>query len=296
MTSAGTVTALWRFPVKSMLGERPESVQVTAAGLAGDRAYAIIDAVTGKIASAKHPRLWPDLLGCRAAFTEVPLAGAPPPPARIELANGTIVMTDAPDVDAVLSKFFGRDVRLTTAAPEKFAIDEYHPDAENLNPQGDRDNVTEQLLGSTFFEAVGLPSAVPAGALFDLFPLSVLTTSSLEQLRRLQPHSAWDMRRFRMNVIVDTPGDGFVENAWPGRLLSIGDDVEILAALPTPRCVMTNLAQQDLARDPDVLKTIAGHNRLDVAGAGLYPCAGVYAVASKAGVIRTGDQVRVRAG
>lgn len=79
MTFAGTVTALWRFPVKSMLGERPESVQVTAAGLAGDRAYAIIDAVTGKIASAKHPRLWPDLLGCRAAFTELPLEGSPLP-------------------------------------------------------------------------------------------------------------------------------------------------------------------------------------------------------------------------
>jgi uncharacterized protein YcbX len=93
-----------------------------------------------------------------------------------------------------------------------------------------------------------------------------------------------------MNVIVDTPAGGFVENGWIGGVLAIGD-AQLAVALPDPRCVMTNLAQEDLPRDPQILKALARHNRLDVAGSGLYPCAGVYALAAATGTIRTGDRV-----
>jgi uncharacterized protein len=55
--------------------------------------------------------------------------------------------------------------------------------------------------------------------------------------------------------------------------------------------VMTSVGQEDLPRDPGVLKALAKHNRIDVAGAGLYPCAGVYAVAQAPGTIRRGDDV-----
>ena len=44
----------------------------------------------------------------------------------------------------------------------------------------------------------------PDGSFFDLFPLSVLTLSTLEQLSELEPESRFDARRFRMNVIVGT--------------------------------------------------------------------------------------------
>ena len=93
-----------------------------------------------------------------------------------------------------------------------------------------------------------------------------------------------------MNVIVATSAHGFVENDWVGRALAIGDDVQLGVALPDPRCVMPSLAQEDLPRDPQVLKALARHNRIDVAGA-LYPCAGVYAVAAATGTIRKGDGV-----
>ena len=136
----------------------------------------------------------------------------------------------------------------------------------------------------------GSPPLVPEGSFFDLFPLSVLTTSSLDQLGELEPQSRFDARRFRMNVIVDTPAPGFVENEWLGRTLAIGDDVQIGVALPDPRCVMPSLAQEDLPRDPGILKALARHNRIDVAGA-LYPCAGVYAVAEATGTIRKDDRV-----
>jgi uncharacterized protein len=288
--AVGAVRALWRFPVKSMRGEQLEEADVTAAGLVGDRAYALIDQETGKVMSGKNPRLGPNLLACRAAFVEPPEPDAEQPPVRITLPEGTSVRSDAPDVDASLSGFLGRPVKLERAAPEDFTIDQYHPDIEDLDPEGHRDTVTESRLGSAFFDEAGLPSAVPVGAFFDLFPVSVLTTSTLARLTELQPESRFDERRFRMNVIVDTLEVGFVENGWTGHGLQIGDGVRLGVAIPDPRCVMTTLAQDELPKDTEVLRTLARQNRLDVAG-GLYPCAGVYATVESTGTIREGDGV-----
>src|SRR5437763_4222337 len=286
----GTIEALWRFPVKSMLGEELDAVDLSEGGVVGDRAYAIRDRETGKVASAKHPKLWPNLLECRAAFVEPPRPGADLPPARIELADESAVQSDAPDVDAVLSRFFGRDVELAHAAQNGYTIDQYHPDAENYDPEGHRDEVVEARLGAAFFNDQGLPSAVAEGSFFDLYPVSVLTTSSLDHLGELEPESRFDARRFRMNVIVETPARGFVENEWIGRTLAIGDDVQIGVALPDPRCVMPSLAHEDLPKDSGILKALAQHNRIDVAGA-MYPCAGIYAVPETTGAIRKDDRV-----
>jgi uncharacterized protein len=286
----GTVEALWRFPVKSMLGEELDAIELSEGGMVGDRAFALQDRDTGKVASAKHPKLWPNLLGCRATFVEPPQLGEELPPVRIELADGNSVLSDAADVGAVLSGFFGRDVELARAARSGYTIDQYHPDEEDYDPEGHRDEVVEAQLGAAFFNQRGLPSAVPEGSFFDLFPFSVLTTSSLQQLGELEPQSRFDARRFRMNVIVDTPASGFVENEWVGHTLAIGEDVRLDVALPDPRCVMPSLEQKDLPRDPRILKALAQHNRIDVAGS-LYPCAGVYAVAKATGTIHKGDPV-----
>jgi len=288
---AGTVGALWRFPVKSMLGEEIDQVDVDAGGIIGDRAFALVDVETGKVASAKHPKVWPDLLRCQASYVTPPRADEPSPPVRIELADGTSAMSDAPDVDSVLSGFFGREVRLARAAPEDFTIDQYHPDQEHLDPQGHRDEVTETKLGNALFNEVGMPSPLPEGSFLDVFPVSVITTSALDHLGKLQPGSTFDVRRFRMNVIVATSVEGFVENSWIGAAIDVGERVKLAVPVPDPRCVMTTVAQEGLERDPQVLKALAKHNRLDFAGAGLYPCAGVYAVVASSGTIRTGDRV-----
>ena len=221
--AVGAVKALWRFPVKSMRGEKVDVSDLTEGGLVGDRAYALVDAETGKVLSGKSPRLGPSLLGCRAAFVEAPQVGDEQPPVRITFPDGTSVGSDAPDVEATLSGFVGRPVKLEHAAPEDFTIDHYHPDIDDLDPEGHRDTVTESKLGSAFFAAAGLPSAVPVGAFFDLFPVSVMTTSTLDRLNELRPESRFDERRFRMNVIVETREAGFLENGWPGRGLEIGD-------------------------------------------------------------------------
>ena len=291
MSEAGAaIVGLWRFPVKSMPGEKLTAAEVTEGGVLGDRAYALVDAQTGKVLSAKTPGLGTDLLRCEAAFVEPPQAGAEIPPVRITLPDSISMTSDTPDVDANLSAFLARDVSLALAAPEDFTIDQYHPDIEGLDPEGHRDTITESKLGSAFFAEAGLPSAVPVGSFFDLFPVSVLTTSTLSQLKELRSESRFDERRFRMNVIIDTRENGFVENDWIGRGLEIGEGIRLRIAIPDPRCVMTTLAQGDLPKDTEILRTLARNNRIDVAG-GLYPCAGVYATVESPGTVRKGDPV-----
>jgi uncharacterized protein YcbX len=287
----GSLTGLWRFPVKSMQGEQLAEAELGSRGMVGDRAYALIDRETGKVVSAKSVRLFPDVLGCRAAFVEPPRSGGELPAVRIDLPDGPAVMSDRDDADRVLSAFFRRDVTLARSAPDDFTIDQYLPDIEDADPAGRRDTMVEQKLGSALFAAIGAESPVPVGAFFDGFPLSVLTTSTLARLSELRPESRFDPRRFRMNAIVGTRAPGFVENDWVGRALTIGDDIRIRVAVLDARCVMTTLAQGDLARDPDVLKTLVQHNRLKVPGIGRYPCAGVYAVIEAPGTVRVGAPV-----
>ena len=293
MTRVGSVAELWRFPVKSMQGEQLREVEITARGGLGDRAYALIDTETGKVVSAKSVKRFPDLLACQAAFVEPPRAHRDVPPVRIALPNGRAVTSDARDVDRTLSAYFRRDVSLARVAPEDFTIDMYHPDVEGADPRGYRDTVVAQQLGSALFAALGMASPVPVGAFFDVFPLSVMTTSTLARLNELRPQSCFAPRRFRMNIIVSTERPGFVENGWVGHELGLGDGARITVALPSMRCVMTTLAQEDLPRDSDVLRTLVQYNRMPIGDVGQFPCAGVYAVVAAPGTVRTGDHVTV---
>jgi uncharacterized protein YcbX len=293
MAIVGSVAELWRFPVKSMQGEQLREVEFTARGVVGDRAYALIDAETGKVASAKSVRLFPDLLGCRAVFVMPPQAEREAPPVRIDLPNGKSVTSDSSDVDRTLSAHFRREVRLARVAPDDFTIDQYHPDVEGADPGGNRNTVVAQKLGAALFAALRMESPVPAGSFFDVFPISVMTTSTLERLNELRPQSRFEQRRFRMNMIVRTERPGFVENDWVGHELELGNGARLNVALLDPRCVMTTLAQEDLPQDTDVLRTLVHHNRMQVGDLGQFPCAGVYAVVAAPGTVRTGDHVSV---
>jgi uncharacterized protein len=287
--AVGTIASLWRFPVKSMTGERLRELELTPAGVLGDRAYALIDAETGKVVSAKSIKLFPDLLRCKAEFVEAPKHSGDMPPVRITLSTGKSVRSDAKDVDRVLSEHFHRRVTLARAAPENFTIDQYHPDIEGADPGGNRDAVVEQKLGSALFAAIGAPSPVPLGSFLDVFPVSVMTTSTLARLNELAPNSRFDARRFRMNVIIKSHQSGFVENDWVGLELALGSSVRLNIALLDPRCVMTTLAQEDLPQDTDVLRALVRHNRVQLPGLGQYPCAGAYAVVTNQGSVRVGD-------
>ena len=184
----GTIRALWRYPVKSMLGEEVDAADLGEGGVAGDRAYAIRDRETGKVASAKHPKLWPDLLACRAVFVEPPQQGDEVPPAQIELADGSSVLTDAGDVDAVLSRFFGRDVELARAAQNGYTIDQYHPDEENYDPEGHATRSSKR--GSARRSSTSGGSRPPS-------PKTRSSTSSRSASSRRQPSPSWTSSNHR---------------------------------------------------------------------------------------------------
>jgi len=268
-TIVGTVVSLWRYPVKSMMGEELNATDVTERGLLGDRAYALMDPAGGKVASAKNPRKWEKLFDCRAAFVEVSSAGRGFPPVRITLPDGTALTSDQQGLDELLSKVLGREVTLRTPAPKTPSLEEYWPDMEGL---AHRETVTDEPM--------------PPETFFDLAAVHLLTTATIDRLRELYPHGRFEARRFRPNIVVQpTPGEkGFVEDAWIGRVLAIGETVRLSITGPCPRCVMTTLPQGDLPRDPGILRTAAQHNRANV---------GVYAAVLQGGTIRRGDPVRI---
>ncbi len=276
---AGSIRSLWRYPVKSMLGEEIERSAVTERGFVGDRAYALVDASDGKVASAKNPRKWAKLFDCRAEF--LPDSHG----ARITLPDGTAVTADDPDAALVLSSIFGRKVALETTAADA-------PVLEELWLEGSPDglDVTD--------EAIAMGS--PRGTFFDYAVIHLVTTATLEHLAELYPQGRFDPRRFRPNVVVaSAEGEsGLVENAWIGKTLALGDSVRLSVTDPCPRCVMTTLAQEDLPADAGILRTAARHNSV-VGGEGRGPegvyaaAIGVYASVLAGGTVRRGDTVRL---
>lgn len=290
--TVGRVSAVWRFPVKSMQGESLLEADVTTGGVLGDRAYALIDVETGKVVSAKSAKLYPDMFGFRARFVAQPAVGADKPAVVVTLPDGTRVTSEDTNHDEILSRFFGRKVRLSSVAPKDFTIDQYHPDIADEDPYGRRDTVVATKLGSASYAQAGIPSPVPAGAFFDLYPVSVMTTSTLRTFSEQTPGSRFDERRFRMNLIVDTEPPGFVENEWVGHVVSIEDGPRLRVAMPDPRCVMPMLAQgEELPRDADVLHTLIKNNRVELDDGKRYPCAGVYAEVESPGQVRVGAGV-----
>jgi uncharacterized protein YcbX len=264
--SLGLVLALWRYPVKSMLGEEIASGRFIERGLAGDRAYALIDRDSGKIASAKNPRKWFRLVTFAAKTIEEPDEAGRPPKVAISLPDGRILYSGQPDIDAILSAALEREVTLSADVPEVPQLEKFWPDSGN---SATGENVTEE--------------EIPPGTFFDGDPVHLLTTASLEALRRVFPESAFDPRRFRPNLVIGTPDaePGFLENSWIGRTLAIGE-VRLRIKRSTKRCVITTLPLDGLPRDLGVLRAAAQLNQAAV---------GVYAAVARPGVVHTGDRV-----
>ena len=114
-----SIGALWRYPVKSMMGEELNAAELTERGLLGDRRFAVVDCATGKIGGAKNPRKWGNFFDFRAAYVESPQPGSKMPAVRITLPDGTVVTNEQGNLAQILSEAFGRDVAFEEAQGEK---------------------------------------------------------------------------------------------------------------------------------------------------------------------------------
>ncbi len=285
--------ALYRYPVKSMLGERIGAAPVGERGLLGDRGYALVDVADGTVASAKLPRKWGALLTMSARYVDAPVDGAPLPPVAVTLADGTALRSDDVGTDAVLSRALGREVRLTSQVPAGSRFEEQWPQIEGLAPASFIASTTTSSQGEEPVSTLDLGLLAPPGTFFDLAPLHVLTTSTLTRLTELAPGPDFDVLRYRPNLLVSGAPEGFAEDGWVGTELAVGATVRAPVSMLAMRCVMTTLGQSGLPEDRDTLRAIARHHRQEIPGLGTWACAGVYAGVTAGGVLREGDQVTV---
>jgi len=274
--SLGTVAVLRRYPVKSMLGEDLPACDVTRRGLAGDRVMALVHRETGKVASAKNPRLWRGLLKVHATFSS--------PTVKITFPGGDAVVGAGPGVDAALTEFLEHPVTLAATPPPGAALDRADPE-EVL-----RDGTRAQV----HVESGQLGGASPEGTFFDFAPLHLLTTSALDRIAVLSSRGAVELERYRPNIVIRTSAPGFAENDWAGHDLRIGPDLMIRVIARTPRCAIPTLEHGNLPRDPAALRVPADHNRIrPVDALGPQPCVGVYAQVLRPGHIQVGDIARL---
>src|SRR5262249_50838717 len=220
--------SLHRYPVKSMLGEELDQVLVDRRGVVGDRAYALIDDETGKVVSVKRPKRWGRMFEF-AAFTHDGTV-------HVRFPDGTSSTIDDGALPRRLSAFFDRSVSVASSPPPDATFDEvWMRDLKNgIDPPGaSRIEDGEEISDNgQFMSAIG--NFGNGG------PLHIVTTSTTRHFAELAPASRFDSKRFRPNIVIETEGEGFIENEWTGRCLTIGG-VGMEVVVPTPRCVMTTL-------------------------------------------------------
>jgi uncharacterized protein YcbX len=269
------ITTIWRYPVKSMLGEQVDAARVDAGGIAFDRTLAVVDRVTGAVASAKHPRLWRSLLRY-----------------SVHIDAGTVLITSpsgwtldalGPDVAESLSTALGRPVGISSERGSGAIVE--RPSPEDVLEHG----VDADVPAATLEIGQGSPGTT----FVDYAPVHLITSATLDEV-------GVEHVRYRPNLVLETPPGtpAFVENSWVGRELHVsgaaGTTVVLRICLPTPRCAVPTLEHGTLPRAPHAVRALMAANRVDVPGFGVLPCAGCYAEVVEGGDLQVGATVTLR--
>jgi uncharacterized protein YcbX len=273
------VSQLWRYPVKSMVGGRVESVVLDELGVVGDRTWAVRDLERGGIRGAKK-------IGALMRLAARDLDDGQ---VEITLPDGSTVRTDDAEVDERVSATLDHRIRLEALRPAD-DLDHYRRGAP------DSDDVVAELRGIfgreddepfpdfSVFPPIIAEFESPPGTYYDVFPLMVMSEAALAALAAALPDSNVDIRRFRPSLVVDTGDDGadastpgHPEFDWTGRRATIGG-ATIEFGAPCPRCVMVT---REVGTDvPAVLRHIVRDLDQNL---------GIYATIVTPGAIRVGD-------
>jgi uncharacterized protein YcbX len=225
VTPIPRVAELWRYPVKSLLGERLPALRLIADGIEGDRMWGIRDESDGRILTARRePRL---LFAAARVGTQGP---------SITLPDGQQLTGVGAATDAALSEWLARPVVLVAAAAN---------DASNAEYFADATDDTSQAIEWT----------MPKGRFVDAFPVLIMTTAGLRGAAAAYSSGVWEARRFRPNVLIDLDGEGWLEDAWADRCLRVRD-AELVPRKRCIRCTMVSRAQPGLDRDVNIYKTL----------------------------------------
>jgi uncharacterized protein YcbX len=217
------VDQLWRYPVKSMQGERVLGVVLSERGQRHDREYGVIDRRSGRVLSGKTV---PQLLFGRS---------------RLDSDTVVVALPGGPDFDAedpagaaALSAWLDRDVFLEHAdrsAPRAFQVQQAVSDTEPSPTAAVRDVLC------------------PPGTFLDSAPLHLVDAAWLR---------GSDIRRFRPTVLlrkeIGEPATGAEDN-WIDRTVRIGT-AKLRIAKTTKRCAMVQRPQPGLAKDVPLARTL----------------------------------------
>jgi uncharacterized protein YcbX len=246
------IAELWRYPVKSLVGERLPVMDFADDGVEGDRRWGINDLSDGRILTARRePRLL--FASSRLAAADLPV---------ITLPDGKELAGIGPLKDAVLSAWLGKPVSLVAASESDAARAEYFADATDDASQA-------------------IEWTMPKGRFVDAFPVLLMTTAALRSGAAAYPAGAWDVRRFRPNILIQSDGEGWLEDEWADRQLGVGS-AELIPRRRCIRCTMVNRAQPDLDRDVNIYKTLHRIHRGE---------AGMWTEVKRPGSISEGDAV-----
>ncbi|BBZ76032.1 molybdenum cofactor biosysynthesis protein [Mycolicibacterium anyangense] len=294
MVEAGRIVSLWRYPVKSMAGERIAAASIGTLGLHADRTWAVRDLEHDCTTGAKK---LPGLLWCTARYAQTPPADAGPgnaPEVIVGLPDGREFSSSDPGVHRALSEYVDSDVELRPLP----AISDRHEYRAPMATKSDLRTIfgladDEPLPDLSMFPVRKLAEitryATPVGSYVDAYPVHILTTQSLASMAAVAPDSDFDVRRFRPTILVEAtstaehPASEHPEWDWCGGVLH-GPHADLAPLIPTIRCVMPSHEQPELKQDREITRTIAAHSRR---------CLGAYGTVAKPGRIAQGDVLQL---
>jgi len=279
------IKEIWRYPVKSMQGERLDETVLTRGGVPLDRGWAVRDEKTQTIVGAKKIGA---LLNFSARYMEGTNAGTVP---HVEITgpDGIKLRSDGGDINAQLSEALGQAVTLWPLQPADNK-DHYRTKNRPDDMEAELRAVFALQPGEALPDFGAFPAdvmaelvefATPLGTYFDAFPLDMLTEASLRHLQTLTPDADLSVRRFRPNILLADRENtvALAEADWTGKTLSLGE-AKIDAVMECPRCIMTTRAQGTLPRDASIMRALVAHTNHNLS---------TYCNVSKPGKITVGD-------
>jgi uncharacterized protein YcbX len=215
------VTQLAIAPVKGMRLTAVDVVDVEPAGVAGDRAFLVVDPDDALLLSIRTPALLQVQPRWQAGVL------------TLSFPDGTEVSAAPEPVGAgVTANYEGRPIA---------------------------GRVAEGELAAALSDHLGRPvrllarDATERGA--DDAPVTLMSQASLEALAPALDGTVPDGRRFRMTITIDGVA-AWEEHGWGGRELAIGDAV-VRVTEPVPRCAVTTRDPDSGRRDVPTLRALA---------------------------------------
>lgn len=261
MTTIGTVESLWRYPVKSMSGEKAPQLFMGFSGVYGDRCFAFRNSSARKGFPYLNATVQEQMLCYRPRFRDAKKAAKPP--------NLTEAMSIAPGVNPANPD--PNDLMLDVITPSGALVAVDDPALTKM--------LCEGLRGENHLTLVRSDRA-----LTDCRPVSLI---SLQTVRQIEAELGVpiDKRRFRANIYIDLASDsGFREDELIGRKVRIGSQAAIMVLERDPRCKAISLDPDTGEHNPEILRSVA--QKHDAA-------AGVYCAVLVEGILTEGDTVEI---